>query len=467
MANTGLLGVNPYQKGVNIDFSSKPVAVAMQLAQKDQARKEAVDKYFQDWEKSINPAGLAKGELDQFTQKLREIQDYGMKNRDAINDTRKYGYDAQSTLMSKFKDLQSYVAGAKQATAERLAFKNTVDKSIANGKQVSDNYLDVWSNAMKPYGNGYVSPSLADIQFFDPHNETKYTTNVLSNVKPAIIENEVPILDAKGENTGFSKKIKNLVLDNEEAKKLANNSYAEYTSNLGTQKHINELFNDKKFVDQFNSRFGEVYKQIDPVTGQEVIPKIQTAEDLARAIGLSKLPKQHFASEGPATLNDIGKFKEWQKREKIRATNNDNSNSQLYKSLLLASQQSNLKNTLDDYRTKIPFPDNPELMQINVTPDLVKDWGQKETLYPGLMNSIEKKNPKDFIKIPVIGEAADGKIFAAYPILDENGKETGKYDWKNKINVTNPFQAKLVPKGNANVPLIIGAGNKITKGNPR
>ena len=122
---------------------------------------------------------------------------------------------------------------------------------------------------------------------------------------------------------------------------------------------------------------------------------------------------------------------------------------------------------MDDYRTKIPFADNPELMQINVTPDLVKDWSKSEKLYLGPVNSITKAKATDVTKSPVIGEAADGKIFAAYPILDENGKETGKYDWKNKINVTNPFQAKLVPKGNANVPLIIGAGNKITKGNPR
>ena len=58
MAATGLLGINPYQKGVAVDISSKPVNLAMQLEQKEAAKREALDKYFMDYEKTLNTNGM-------------------------------------------------------------------------------------------------------------------------------------------------------------------------------------------------------------------------------------------------------------------------------------------------------------------------------------------------------------------------------------------------------------------------
>ena len=58
MAATGLLGINPYQKGINLDITSKPANLAIQLAQKEQAKQEALDKYLMDYEKTLNPNGI-------------------------------------------------------------------------------------------------------------------------------------------------------------------------------------------------------------------------------------------------------------------------------------------------------------------------------------------------------------------------------------------------------------------------
>ena len=70
MAATGLLGINPYQKGVAIDISSKPVNLAMQLEQKEAAKREALDKYFKDYEKSLNSAGMRAVDQDVFLGKI-------------------------------------------------------------------------------------------------------------------------------------------------------------------------------------------------------------------------------------------------------------------------------------------------------------------------------------------------------------------------------------------------------------
>ena len=69
MAATGLLGFNPYGKGVAIDFSSKPTQLAIQLEQREQAKREALDKYLMDYEKSINSAGMRKAESNIFLNK--------------------------------------------------------------------------------------------------------------------------------------------------------------------------------------------------------------------------------------------------------------------------------------------------------------------------------------------------------------------------------------------------------------
>ena len=84
MAATGLLGFNPYGKSVALDFSSKPTQLAIQLQQKEQAKAEAYEKYFMDYEKSLNPAGLAQGESREFLNKYNRIKENWKKNNKSI-----------------------------------------------------------------------------------------------------------------------------------------------------------------------------------------------------------------------------------------------------------------------------------------------------------------------------------------------------------------------------------------------
>ena len=106
MAATGLLGVNPYYKGVKLDVS-KPVNLAIQLEQKERAKQEALDKYFMDYEKSLNSAGMRQQDQDVFLRKLANNKDYYFKNREKILNPSKYGAEAQSQYMAGFKDILS------------------------------------------------------------------------------------------------------------------------------------------------------------------------------------------------------------------------------------------------------------------------------------------------------------------------------------------------------------------------
>ena len=106
MAATGLLGINPYYKGAAIDVS-KPVNLAIQLHQKEEAKKEALDKYFMDYEKSLNSAGMRQQDQDVFLRKLARNKDYYLRNREKILNPSKYGAEAQSEYMAGFKGILS------------------------------------------------------------------------------------------------------------------------------------------------------------------------------------------------------------------------------------------------------------------------------------------------------------------------------------------------------------------------
>ena len=173
MAATGLLGFNPYGKTQALDFSSKPTQLAIQLQQKEQAKAEAYEKYFMDYEKSINPAGLATGESKEFLNKYNKIKENWIKNKQAILNPAKYGYEAQSQYFADLKDAQMYIEQGKQASAERKAYNTYLDQARKAGKHIVGD-LEVTANAMKPVGLGYEAPDTSKIEIFDPHDVVKY-----------------------------------------------------------------------------------------------------------------------------------------------------------------------------------------------------------------------------------------------------------------------------------------------------
>lgn len=456
MASTGLLGINPYRGGnVAIDITSKPTQLAINLMQKQQAKAEAVEKYFKDYEKSLNPAGLGRGEVDVFAKKLKQVQEFGLKNKQAINNPSKYGYDAQSELMAGFKDLQSYIEESKKATAERKALVDFYNQNIKSGKRVSDSYIDIYKNAMNNVGEGYVTPDYSKIEVYDPYDEVKFTSSVIKNVKPKEIEQNIPQLDDKKQDTGYSQKIKKNIFTTDSQKTLGDNAYYNFKSDKGTQEYFTELFNaDKETVNKLNPIFEEVYKQ-----------KIQTPADLARAYGIAKVPKEEITFEGDLELNDKGKFAEWMKKEKIRAQNDLNSSTAMAKILATEGTRNILNQTIGNYRSGKVFSDNNTLQVLNVPVTLVKDYVKEVDMPVGVQKTLKDKGfeyKENIIKLePVLGEDKDGSIFLAYPIFDDKGKQAG-YDWSNKINVTNEIKGKII-SGNPTRTVEVLGGLKTPK----
>ena len=310
MASTGLLGVNPYRGGnVAIDISSKPTQLSIGLMQKQQAQAEAVDKYFKDYEKSLNPAGLGADEVKMFAKKLKEVQEFGIKNKQAITNPSKYGYDAQSTLMAGFKNLQGFIEQGKQATAERKAFKDYINQAIKSGKHVSNNYLDILNKAMLPVEGGYTPPDIMQVDIYDPHDEKKFTTNVWGGIKlptKEVFEKEI----INNKPTGKFIKKTYETLDDNTVKNAMLGAVNEYKTSKGTREHFDELFKDKDFTSQINENFRKRFNK-----------DISSGSDLAIGYALTQKPGGLIKTEA-AEYDWETKFNKTQARADLRSALN-------------------------------------------------------------------------------------------------------------------------------------------------
>ena len=271
MASTGLLGFNPYGGGFKFDPSSKIVNLAVQLNQKEQAKKDALEKYFMDYEKSVNPAGLSKGESDIFLKKYNDNKQFWMKNKEAILNPSKYGYDAQSQYMANLKDQMGYINEAKQANEQRKVFNNFIAKAKAEGKDISDNVLEITSNAAKPVGAGYVPPDLAQIKVFKPHDPISY----LNDLKKVNRIESNPKIKREGNYDVF---ISEKIPDLNEAQQIAN---SKLKNDEGYKKYISNLAQDPQEL----IGLGKIYQQR---IGKQFNP--QSIEDVSLAYTLSGLP---------------------------------------------------------------------------------------------------------------------------------------------------------------------------------
>jgi len=443
MASTGLLaGVNPYRSGnVAVDYSSKPLQYAVQEIQHQKAQSDAVDKYYKDYEKSLNTAGLSPEEQKIFLDKLQQVKSFAMKNHEQIGNPSRYGYDAQSTLDAGFRQLSNYIGEAKQAAGERKAFKTIHDSRISQGKDVSDNYLDVWNNALKPVGGGYVAPDMSQIQYFDRHNPTKYENDVWNKIDlpkketyiPETDENGKVVLNAKGLPTGKVMKQTSTYITPEVAKIAGNNAVDKYNTSLGDQKFLNTLYTDPEIKKASNEEFKKYY-------GKD----INSVEDFVRGHAIL-LKKTGVVNTGPAEER-----LSWSQKNEIT---NQQANQRTDRRIAAQSNAANaaIESVINSANTGKPFADNLQVTEYAFGPNISKVYIRKEDI-PEDKNQfeIQKAGGKAKMKSeninPVFGRDANNEIIIAYPKIQYKGQTDAPIDWANAKPYTNDIKSTILDK---------------------
>jgi hypothetical protein len=430
MAATGLLGFNPYGKAPVIDISSKPLQLAIQLQQKEQAKSEAYEKYFMDYEKSLNPAGLAQGESKEFLNKYNRIKENWIKNKQAILNPAKYGYDAQSQYFADLKDAQMYIDQGKQASAERKAFNTYLDQARKSGKHIAGD-LEVTNNAMKTVGLGYEAPDTSKIEIYDPHDSIDFTEKTWRGIDlPGKIEPEYEMVG--GKKTGREKPVMVESITSDVAKVYDQRAKGYYGSSIGTQKQYNELLKDKELVANLNPIYSKYFNK-----------NIENGAELLSAVGLaSKQPKRE-----EKTSFDFPKswyFNQGQNRQDARA------------SLAAAATANAAGGSIDDYinasDTKKVIPEDATLTELTFGPKVADEYIVKKTVPKDAVQyakMVADENApyetKTVVLTPKFGRKGND-VLVAYSALDKNGKETGKYDWKNAKPLTADVRSTILNK---------------------
>lgn len=273
MAATGLLGINPYQKGIALDISSKPVNLAIQLEQKNQAKREALDKYFMDYEKSINPAGMRSQDQDIVLKKLNQNKQFYLQNRDRILNPSKYGAEAQSQYMAGFKDILSDISKSKQASAEDKVLQNTYSRIKTQGLEIPDGFMEAIQESQKPIYAGYKPVDLFQFDFNKPFSTEKFQRDIFAGIEPDKIN-----IGSRRNKEGQIINIYKNEFDKDSLKSFANRAVSQYRTNPSVTKEVNKLIKTGEYVD-----LQPYYEMLNPKMS------IQNADpaDVAAAFALS------------------------------------------------------------------------------------------------------------------------------------------------------------------------------------
>lgn len=189
MAQSRILnqGGNPYSGGAVILDSTPYTQYYLNQQAKQQAKEEALDKYYQDQVASISSKGLRDVDMNYFGQKYKELQNLYMQNKDAIKNPTKYGFEKAQEYNQRRQELMNLPSISKQAQDEKAqALKvsmNPANREILDMKTLDDSFKlhDLPINDPRRK-----SVDLANMPFLakqlNPSEYNTYIKGVLSNV---------------------------------------------------------------------------------------------------------------------------------------------------------------------------------------------------------------------------------------------------------------------------------------------
>ena len=431
MASTGLLGFNPYGKGVAIDISSKPVNLAIQLKQRDIAKMDALDKYFMDYERSINPAGVRNVDADVFVKKLNNNKAFYLQNRDKILNPTKYGYEAQSQYMSNFKDMVNLIDQSKQAAANEKVVNERIYNAVQQGKSLHDGILPLLDRQrLSIVDPNYSVFDANQLQFDKPYDEKQFNANVLGGLKfpekQYYIDEEV---DKK--KTGLKIPVTESYLDDSNKKAIQSAALNEYASNPNTKRHFDDLMKRPDMVKMVNDKFKDVYKQ-----------DIKKPEDFVVGYALLQAPV------GITKTGKADQYLTWSEKNAItNAQQNDRSAALLSGMQGFGSVQAVIENA-----TGKPFVDNDVITKLNFSPSVADEFVE-EKVVPA--NTVEYEKFKagapyktKTVKVPYgIGlDKSTGNIWIAPQKLNKNGDPIDRYDWPKAVSGTEDVNSVIINK---------------------
>lgn len=105
---------NPYASGAVVFDSTPYTEYYIREQQKEDAKNEALDRYYQEEMSKVSPAGMRSEDLPVFNQKFNELKSLWVKDKEAIKNPSKYGFDKAQQYNQLKADLMSLPIESKE-----------------------------------------------------------------------------------------------------------------------------------------------------------------------------------------------------------------------------------------------------------------------------------------------------------------------------------------------------------------
>ena len=285
MAATGLGGFNPYGKTAAIDITSKPFNAMIQIQQKNLAKAEALDKYFQEYDKTINPAGMRTQDVDAVVKLKNEAKRFYFENKDAIQNTSKDNGKAYSQLMNMYSDASKTIEQSKQEAATGKVITQAYLDAKKNNRVIPPEVQNAIFSAQLPIKDpSHKSFDPMDFDAYDRFDAVKFGSNVYSKIKPS---ESIPVKMKDKSGAEFYKTEKSIGKD--ALGVIEADVVNAYSKDRGFKDEIKTIMQDQNKINELASE----YKKF---TGKEM-PKTET--DLAVAYTIALRPQAEVSYTKP------------------------------------------------------------------------------------------------------------------------------------------------------------------------
>lgn len=284
MAATGLLGINPYRKGVALDISSKPTALYVDMQQKERARQDALDKYFMEYDKNINPAGMRNQDIDDLTKLNLEGKQFYFQNKKAIQNPMLDGGKAYSKFINYNKEQLALIAASKQEAATAKAFQKVASSVKTKGDAIHEKTFQEFAISQKRIKDPEYRPfDMANFMAYTPFSGNKFREELygknLENFTSTIEEPfKVGDTEMKRIVKVFNPNPKNLAVFETLVKSRLEKGAQ---TNDGFYMYINEVQNRPEELKKINESFKAIYNR-------DI--NVQSKDDIAVGLALSLAP---------------------------------------------------------------------------------------------------------------------------------------------------------------------------------
>lgn len=268
---------NPYASGAVVFDSTPYTEFYIKEQQKEQAKDEALDRYFQDWDKSINPAGMRNVDTQDFLNLINENKGFYFKNKAAIKNPALDNGAAYNEWFARNKSALGLVAQSKDVASKEEQINRAIIQAKQKGLPITDRVvgdLEFFRQPIKSKNWRDFNPDNLDFQP-KPFDPIRFTKDIFGDIKfDERLQSETKVPETKTIRRVYETAMPEQALSS---------VYSRAASSYKTSPSV------KEFVDMTIQNPVE-YKKLNELFTSKYKRPIESSEDAAAAIALSFSP---------------------------------------------------------------------------------------------------------------------------------------------------------------------------------